>query len=96
MLALAAVAALFAAAPASTPTARPAASPYSGLATWISIYSPAADPQRLAAALAARKVRTLFLQTGNYRQHVDLVRPAQLGALVEAMHAQRIAVVAWY
>ncbi len=97
-MAVAAVAALFAAAPASTATARPAASPYRGLATWISIYSPSfhAAPQRLAAALAARRVRTLFLQTGNYRQRTDLVGPAQLGKVIEAMHARHIAVVAWY
>ncbi len=97
-MAVAAVAALFAAAPASTATARPAASPYRGLATWISIYSPSfhAAPQRLAAALAARKVHTLFLQTGNYRQPVDVVRAAHVGAVIEAMHARHIAVVAWY
>src|SRR5580765_7764611 len=97
-VAVAAAAVLFAAAPASTAPARPAASPYRGLATWISIYSPSfhAPPERLAAALAARGVRTLFLQTGNYRQRVDLVRPARLGALIDAMHARHIAVVAWY
>jgi hypothetical protein len=97
-VALAAVAALFATASTATPASRPPAAPYSGLGTWISIYSRSshADPQRLAAALAARKVHTLYVQTGNYGQSVDVVRPAWAGALIDAMHERKIAVVAWY
>jgi hypothetical protein len=41
-------------------------------------------------------VRTLYIQTGNYSQTVDVVRPAHLGRVIEAMHARHIAVVAWY
>jgi hypothetical protein len=72
--------------------------PYRGLGTWIDLYSPSfhADAERLVAGLAGRDVDTLFVETGNFRQRVDLVRPRQLAALVDAAHARGIAVVAWY
>ena len=71
---------------------------YGGLGTWIDIYSAGfrADPNGLAASLARRGVQTLFVETGNFRQSVDLFRPQQLGRLIEAAHARDIAVVAWY
>lgn len=71
---------------------------YTGLGTWIDIYSPSfrADPSRLAAALETRGVQTLFVETGNFRQRVDVVGRKQLGGLIEAAHAVGIAVVAWY
>jgi hypothetical protein len=73
-------------------------SPYSGLGTWIDIYSPSfrADPGRVVATLDRRGVQTLYVQTGNFRQRVDVVAPRRLGRLVEAAHARGIAVVAWY
>lgn len=71
---------------------------YTGLGTWIDIYSPSfrADPSRLAAGLNARGVETLFVETGNFRQRVDVVGRRQLGGLIEAAHALGISVVAWY
>jgi hypothetical protein len=76
----------------------PPLTPYTRLGTWVDIYSPSfrADAERLASALARRGVGTLFVETGNFRQQVDVVRPRQLGRLVEAAHARGIAVVAWY
>jgi len=46
--------------------------------------------------MAARGVETLLLETGNSRQPADLVRPRQLGRLVDAAHAAGLRVVAWY
>jgi len=46
--------------------------------------------------MAARGVKTLFLETGNSRQPTDVVRPRQLGPLVDAAHAAGLKVVAWY
>ena len=46
--------------------------------------------------MARDGVRTLYLQTGNYEQHVDLVRPHALGRFVDAAHAAGMRVVAWY
>lgn len=46
--------------------------------------------------MAARGVKTLFLETGNSDQATDLVRPGELGRLVDAAHAAGLRVVAWY
>jgi len=96
---LLAVAALALPGPGSSPRAGASpVVPYRGLGTWIDLYSPSfrADPARLVARLAARHVGTLFVETGNFRQSVDLVRPRQLDGIVDAAHASGIAVVAWY
>jgi hypothetical protein len=46
--------------------------------------------------MKARGVRTLFLETGNYRQASDLVRPAIAGRFIDAAHAYGLKIVAWY
>ena len=46
--------------------------------------------------MAAHGVDTLFLETGNSGQASDVVRPAQLGRLVDAAHDAGLRVVAWY
>jgi hypothetical protein len=73
-------------------------SPYAGLGTWLDIYAQPswAHPQREIAAMARDGVRTLYLQTGNYEQPADLVRPHALGQFVDAAHAAGMRVVAWY
>jgi len=73
-------------------------SAYAGLGTWLDIYATAswAHPQQDVAAMARDGVRTLYLQTGNYSQQVDLVRRAALGRFVDAAHADGLRVVAWY
>jgi hypothetical protein len=84
---------------ASSPAGRAAdASVYSGLGTWISIFGTKAytQPGAVAAQIAARRVKTVYLETSNYSQPADVVRPAQLGALVDALHARGLRVVAWY
>jgi hypothetical protein len=71
---------------------------YAGLGTWIDIYSPSfrTAPGQLAAGLQARGVQTLFVETGNFRQRVDVVGRRHVGSLIEAVHALGISVVAWY
>ena len=46
--------------------------------------------------MAARGVRTLYLETGNYKQRTALVQPERLSRFIEAAHASGIEVVAWY
>jgi len=46
--------------------------------------------------IAARGAKTLFLETGNSHQPTDVVRPGQLGRLLDAAHAAGLRVVAWY
>ena len=76
----------------------PAPAPYAGLGTWLDIYASQAwvDPAREVAAMARDGVRTLYLQTGNYEQPVDLVRAQALGRFIDAAHAAGLRVVAWY
>ncbi len=70
---------------------------YAGLGTWLDIYAKKAwrDPERQVATMARDGARTLYLQTGNYRQRVDLVRPRALGRFIDAAHAAGLRVVAW-
>jgi hypothetical protein len=71
---------------------------YAGLGTWVSIYGTKAftQPDAVATAIIARGVKTVYVETSNYSQPADVVRPAQLGALVDALHARGLRVVAWY
>jgi hypothetical protein len=73
-------------------------SAYAGLGTWLDIYATSSwtHPQREVAAMARDGVRTLYLQTGNYEQRSDLVRPQKLGRFIDAAHAAGMQVVAWY
>jgi hypothetical protein len=73
-------------------------SAYAGLGTWLDIYAGPSwqSPEREVAAMARHSVRTLYLQTGNYEQPVDLVQPRALGRFVDAAHAAGLRVVAWY
>jgi hypothetical protein len=75
-----------------------ARSTYAGLGTWLDIYATPswAHPKREVAAMARDGVRTLYLQTGNYEQRADLVRPQALGHFIDAAHAAGMRVVAWY
>jgi hypothetical protein len=73
-------------------------SAYRGTGAWVdrtdaSIY---ADPGPAIAQLAASGVRTLYIQTGNYRLAADVVHPDGLALAIEAAHAAGIKVVGWY
>jgi hypothetical protein len=73
---------------------------YAGLGTWLPIYVFAKkawrNPERQVAAMARNGARTLYLETGNYKQRVDVVRPRAVGRFVDAAHAAGLRVVAWY
>jgi hypothetical protein len=73
--------------------------PYNGLGTWLDIYAGKAawrNPGREVSAMARHGVRTLFIETGNYKQSVDVVRRRAQGRFLEAAHAAGLRVVAWY
>jgi len=101
-----AVAALLAALVACVDTSRGVAAPerragvevFQGLGTWIDIYDTALyrTPDVVAGRLAARGVRTAWVETANDRATVDVVDPVGLGRLVDSLHARGITVVAWY
>ena len=101
-----AVAALIAALVACADTSQGVAAPerragvevFQGLGTWIDIYDTALyrTPDAVAGRLAARGVRTAWVETANDRSTVDVVDPVGLGRLVDSLHARGITVVAWY
>jgi len=72
--------------------------PYGGTGSWVSIYDTAAwrDPEGVIARLSAHHVHTLYLETANDRQRVDVVHPETVGRFLEAAHAAGIDVVGWY
>lgn len=83
--------------------------PYRGLGCWIDVFDwsmsyrsapsqPAVGPHSLAA-LAARGVRTVYLQTARYDRpdrRDDLLEPDRLWAMCDAAHAAGMRVVGWY
>jgi len=98
-LAALALAVALASSAASAPAAeRTDASVFGGLGTWIDIYDGAlfAAPERTAARIAARGVKVAWIETANDRAPADVMRPAQLGRLVDALHTHGVRVVAWY
>ena len=90
-----AVASSSAAAPAAP---RADAAVFGGLGTWIDIYDGPvfAAPERTASRISARGVKVVWVETANDRAPADVMRPAQLGRLVEGLHARGVRVVAWY
>ena len=84
-------------------SARPADRPatlgvYGGLGSWLDIFAGRVwwEPNTVVAALRAHGVGTLYLQTSNYSQRADVVRPAAVAGLIDAAHAAGIDVVGWY
>jgi len=94
-LALAVVSVAAASAPAAQ---RADASVFGGLGTWVDIYDGAVymAPERTAQRIAARKVRTVWVETANDGALVDVVNSVRLGRFVDALHARGVRVVAWY
>jgi hypothetical protein len=88
---------------ATVPTpaaARPSVDAYRGPGAWVDIYSARelARPEAVVAGLAARGVRTLYLETANYRRSRAqlIVHPAADARFLDAAHARGMRVVAWY
>ena len=84
---------------ATAPAAdRADASVFGGLGTWVDIYDAPvyAAPERTAQRMAARRVKTVWVETANYGASVDVVDPVRLGRLVDALHSRGIRAVAWY
>src|SRR4051794_34469073 len=83
---------------AARPASARAVSPYSGTGSWVSIYDTGAwrNPERVIEKLVAHRVHTLYLQTSNYRQTVDVIKPARLGRFLDAADTAGIDVVGWY
>lgn len=84
---------------ASAPAAERAdASVFGGLGTWVDIYDGVvyASPERTAQRMAARNIKTVWVETANYGAPVDVVDPVRLGRFVDALQARGMRAVAWY
>ena len=71
---------------------------FGGLGTWVDIYDRAVytAPDRTAQRMAARRIKTVWVETANYGASVDVVDPVRLGRFVDALHARGLRAVAWY
>lgn len=73
---------------------------YRGLGAWVDLFDyghpDSLPPITVVDELAARGVRTLFLQTSRWTHAGDLTRPAEADAFLEAAHARGVGVVGWY
>ena len=99
LLSILGVLALAAAAPAGRAADRESTlAVYGGLGSWVDIFAHSVwrRPESIVPVLREEGVSTLYVETSNYSQPVDVVRPAALSRLIDAAHADGIAVVGWY
>ena len=77
---------------------RPSLSAYHGLAAWVDIFDagPWERPEQAVRGWARRDVRTVFVQTSNYRQRRAVHRPAMLARILASAHRRNMKVIAWY
>jgi hypothetical protein len=76
----------------------PTSDVYGGLGAWVDVFDTRiwASPDGATATMRAHGVETVYVQTSNSSQPTDVVRPGQLGRLVESAHSAGMKVVAWY
>ena len=72
-------------------------SPFQGMGTWVDIYDSSwSHPRAAVADMAARGVRTLYLETSNFNRPSAFVYREETAAFVDAAHEDGIRIVAWY
>jgi hypothetical protein len=83
---------------ATAAPARPPIMAYRGLGAWVDLFDSAAwkDPAGTIAGMAAHGVRTLYIETSNYKWPSDLNQPDALAQFITQAHAHGMQVVAWY
>lgn len=76
----------------------PRLEPFKGLGAWVDIYDDASwqDPPGTVARIAAQGVRTIYIQTTNYREHGPINRPERLDEFLDAAATLGIQMVGWY
>ncbi|MGH2740854.1 MAG: hypothetical protein ACRDH6_10295, partial [Actinomycetota bacterium] len=76
----------------------PRLEPFKGLGAWVDIYDDASwqDPPGTVARIAAQGVRTIYIQTTNYRSHGPINRPERMDEFLDAAATQGVQMVAWY
>ena len=76
----------------------PSIEAYRGLGAWVDLYDEHQwrDPEGTVAEMAAYGVRTLYLETSNYKAKKDIVFPSGVDRYIDAAHASGMRIVAWY
>jgi len=71
---------------------------YQGLAAWVDMFDrgPWERPEQAVRGRARRDVRTVFVQTSNYRRRHAVHRPAKLARILASAHRRNMRVIAWY
>lgn len=71
---------------------------YRGLGTWIDIYDDETWDRPVASVrrMHRKGVKTLYLETANYRIDRPIFRPDVVSTIIEAAHRRGIRVIAWY
>jgi hypothetical protein len=71
---------------------------YRGLGAWVDIFDTGlwSNPDLTVRRMQSQGVRTLFLETSNYSQSVDIVQKALVARFVQSAHAHGLRIVAWY
>jgi hypothetical protein len=76
----------------------PTLRPFRGLGSWIDIYDPRLwrAPEAVIDRMHALGVRTLFLETGNWRIESRIFRPLVVARYLDEAHRLGMDVVGWY
>src|SRR5207302_8928884 len=84
--------------PAGALAAPPPLIAYRGLGAWVDIFDTGlwSNPDLTVERMRSQGVRTLFLETSNYSQSVDIVRPGLVGRFIQSAHADGLRIAAWY
>jgi hypothetical protein len=83
--------------PAPPPRTGGDISSFQGMGTWIDIYDSSwRRPRAAVADMAARGVRTLYLETSNFNRPSPFVYKEQTARFVDAAHDHGMRIVAWY
>lgn len=71
---------------------------FRGLGSWVDIYEHGtfSHPARSVRRMARNGVRTLYLETSNFRREVAIKWPGREAAFIAAAHRNGMRVVAWY
>lgn len=74
--------------------------PFWGLGSWVDLYDyghgDSFPPDAIIDEMAARGVRTAYIQTARWNSPADIVNPGVLSALIERAHDRNMTVVGWY
>ncbi len=73
---------------------------YRGLGTWVDVYDYAIrdtmDAEQAVDTMHAKGVRTLYLQTGRWKEPADIVKVETVNLFLERSHLRGMKVVGWY